>query len=137
MARAAACRLRGAEGAERIQYRHAIFEEMEQPDDSVDMVYFQFMFHECPTAVIRANIAKAAAVVRPGGVVGLCDMNPFAVQLQKLPPVLKALREGTEPWLYQYERTDIPALFAEAGLDHVEKIPMDERHIAHFGRVPS
>lgn len=68
--------MRGAEGSEKIQYKHAIFEDMEQPDDSVDMVYFQFMMHELPTAAQEANLAKAVQVVRPGGIVGFVDINP-------------------------------------------------------------
>lgn len=54
-----------------------MFEEMEQPEDSVDMVYFQFMMHELPSAVMEASLAKAVQVVRPGGIVAFADINPW------------------------------------------------------------
>jgi ubiquinone/menaquinone biosynthesis C-methylase UbiE len=70
------CRVRGAEGSEKIQYRHAVFEDMEQPENSVDMVFFQFMFHEMPSTAMEAALAKAVKMVRPGGIVGFADVNP-------------------------------------------------------------
>ena len=71
--------MRGAEGAERVQYRHAVFEDMEQPANSVDMVYFQFMMHELPSGAMEAALVKAAQVVRPGGIVAFADINPWFV----------------------------------------------------------
>ena len=68
------CRIAGE--ADRSKFVHAVFETSTLPADSADLVLFQFMFHECPGDAIEANLRRASEVVRPGGIVGMLDIDP-------------------------------------------------------------
>jgi hypothetical protein len=59
-----------------------------------------------------------------------------AAALGKLPPAIKALRAASEPWLQEYERNDVEAMFARVGLEGAVKYDMDERHHGYFAAVP-
>jgi ubiquinone/menaquinone biosynthesis C-methylase UbiE len=68
----------------RIRYVHGLGEACGLPDDSIDLVSYQFVVHECPEAAIRAQLAEARRVLRPGGVLMIVDNDPRYVQACKL-----------------------------------------------------
>lgn len=55
---------------------HARMEDTGLPSGSFDLVAASFVIHECPPSAIRALIAEARRLLRPGGVLMLADNNP-------------------------------------------------------------
>ncbi|HET6522340.1 MAG TPA: class I SAM-dependent methyltransferase [Geminicoccaceae bacterium] len=93
-------------------------EELPFEDASFDVVSCVYLFHELPREVRRRAAVEFARVLRPGGRAlfvdsiqygdkaeydGLIDFFPLAYH---------------EPYYADYARTDLPALFADAGLEH-------------------
>jgi ubiquinone/menaquinone biosynthesis C-methylase UbiE len=55
---------------------HAKMEDTGLPGAAFDLVTASFVIHECPPHAIRALIAEARRLLRPGGVLMLADNNP-------------------------------------------------------------
>ena len=81
------------------------------------MVSCVFLFHELPRKVRLAVAAEMSRVLRPGGRLLLVDSfqygdRPEFEGLLELFP-----RAYHEPYYQDYVRHDLPALFAEVGLE--------------------
>jgi SAM-dependent methyltransferase len=55
----------------------------------------QYIAHECPQAAIRAFIAEARRVLRPGGVIAIVDNNPRSPRLQSMPAAMFTLMKSS------------------------------------------
>mmetsp|Transcript_5164 Transcript_5164/g.14839 ORF Transcript_5164/g.14839 Transcript_5164/m.14839 type:complete len:372 (-) Transcript_5164:486-1601(-) len=119
----------------RIQYTHALMEDTGLPAASQDVVSSQFVVHECIPEAITAMVKEAVRVLRPGGVLMVCDNDPQSKAIQNLPKAIAALMKCTEPWSDQYYMFDMEACFREAGLCHVNTVATDPRHRAVLGMV--
>lgn len=115
------------------QWKHGLAEATGLPDSSTDLVSLAFMCHELPTAATRAVVKEAARILRPGGVLVLCDNNPKSPVIQNLPPVLFTLMKSTEPYSDEYYLLDFEALLAEHGFGDVHTEPSDPRHRTVLG----
>jgi hypothetical protein len=51
----------------------------------------QFVIHECPQRVTSALFKEAMRLLRPGGVVAMCDNDPKSRVIQGLPPAIFTL----------------------------------------------
>jgi ubiquinone/menaquinone biosynthesis C-methylase UbiE len=85
-------------------------------DASLDAVTCIYLFHELPPRVRPVVAAEFARVLKPGGVLAFADSIQAVDE-----PELKRLLEAFpvlfhEPFYGSYQDTDLPALFAEAGL---------------------
>jgi ubiquinone/menaquinone biosynthesis C-methylase UbiE len=86
-------------------------------DASFDLVTSIYLFHEVPPKVRREIAREFARVLKPGGLLVFMDsLQPGDT------PAFDALLEGFpmnfhEPYYAGYLREDLPALFAEAGLE--------------------
>lgn len=87
------------------------------PDASFDIVTSVYLFHELPPKVRREVAAEIARLLKPGGVyihtdtIQFRDEPGFDILLENFP------RGFHEPYYDSYCRTDLPALFGEAGLE--------------------
>ena len=85
-------------------------------DSSLDAVTCVYLFHELPPRVRPVVAASLARVLKPGGVLVLVD----SVQPTDTPELARLLEAFPvyfhEPYYGSYAETDLPALFAEAGL---------------------
>jgi ubiquinone/menaquinone biosynthesis C-methylase UbiE len=88
-------------------------------DVSLDAVTCVYLFHELPPRVRPQVAAEVARVLKPRGVLALAD----SVQAQDEPELARMLQSFPayfhEPYYGSYQDTDIPSLFAEAGLELV------------------
>jgi ubiquinone/menaquinone biosynthesis C-methylase UbiE len=88
-------------------------------DSAFDAVTCVYLFHELPPRVRPVVAASLARVVKPGGVLVLVD----SVQPSDTPDLARLLEAFPvyfhEPYYGSYAETDLPALFAEAGLRRV------------------
>jgi ubiquinone/menaquinone biosynthesis C-methylase UbiE len=85
-------------------------------DASVDAITCVYLFHELPPKVRAQVAAEFARVLKPGGVLVMVD----SVQASDSPQFARSLRAFPvhfhEPFYESYQATDLPSLFAEAGL---------------------
>ena len=90
-------------------------------DGCVDAVTCVYLFHELPPKVRGAVATEIARVLRPGGLLAFADALQGADEprLARLLEVFPAYFH--EPYFASYETTDLPALFAAAGLTLREK----------------
>ena len=114
-----------------IAFVQAPAEETGLPDAGFDVVTAVFLFHELPAKVRRAVAAEAARLLRPGGLFILVDSLQFGDV-----PAYDGLIEYFpvafhEPYYADYARSDLDALFSEAGL------LTEDVTLAYFSRVMS
>lgn len=85
-------------------------------DSALDAVTCVYLFHELPPRVRPQVAASLARVIKPGGVLVVVD----SVQPGDTPDLARLLEAFPvyfhEPYYGSYAETDLPALFAEAGL---------------------
>jgi ubiquinone/menaquinone biosynthesis C-methylase UbiE len=86
-------------------------------DASLDAVTCVYLFHELPPRVRPQVAAEITRVLKPGGVLALAD----SVQAADEPELARMLQSFPayfhEPYYGSYQNTDLPSLFAEAGLE--------------------
>eukprot|EP00192_Tetraselmis_astigmatica_P012144 CAMPEP_0117662048 /NCGR_PEP_ID=MMETSP0804-20121206/7853_1 /TAXON_ID=1074897 /ORGANISM="Tetraselmis astigmatica, Strain CCMP880" /LENGTH=386 /DNA_ID=CAMNT_0005468937 /DNA_START=183 /DNA_END=1343 /DNA_ORIENTATION=- len=116
------------EGDKPIKWLHAKAESTGLPDGSFDMITIQFVCHELPQAATRDIFKEARRLLRPGGMLAMCDNNPRSPVIQGLPPVLFTLMKSTEPWSDEYYTFDQEQCMREAGFQAVETVASDPRH---------
>jgi ubiquinone/menaquinone biosynthesis C-methylase UbiE len=99
-------------------------EAMPFADASFDVVTSIYLFHEIPPEVRRTVAAEFARVLKPGGRLIFMDSlqhgdtENYDVLLDSFPVSFH------EPYYPTYTREDLPALFAEAGLEPVSTEPV-------------
>jgi ubiquinone/menaquinone biosynthesis C-methylase UbiE len=113
-------------------------EHLDYPDDSFDLVFFNFMLHELAPAHTPALLAEACRVLRPGGLFAghefhLRPGDPFQNVLQRSHAWTNNETYST-PW---YE-TPIGELAREAGFSKVSIEPFERlnRSVKRPGRAP-
>ncbi|HEY1416167.1 MAG TPA: class I SAM-dependent methyltransferase [Caulobacteraceae bacterium] len=86
-------------------------------NESLDAISCIFLFHELPRKVRRDVAVELARVLKPGGLVAFADsLQPVdEPRLERLLQVFPAYFH--EPYYADYAATDLPGLFAEAGLE--------------------
>ncbi len=103
------------------RYRHqqgtvAKAEQMPFADDSLDLTSAVFLFHELPPKIRVAVAQEIARVLKPGGLFTFVDsLQPgdtpaYDGALELFPQLFH------EPYYTSYAKTDLIALFSEAGL---------------------
>jgi ubiquinone/menaquinone biosynthesis C-methylase UbiE len=97
------------------QWKHAAAESTGLADASFDLVSTCLMFHELPQSATRAVLREARRLVKPGGYLGIMDMNPRAETFVKMPPYILTLLKSTEPYLDEYFTLNLEAAIVEAG----------------------
>ncbi|WP_375206820.1 class I SAM-dependent methyltransferase [Hyphococcus sp.] len=103
--------------AKNVNFLHQPAEATRLPDASFDIVTSVYLFHELPPKVRREVAVEIARLLKPGGVyihtdtIQFGDEPGFDILLENFP------RGFHEPYYDSYCRTDLPALFGEAGLN--------------------
>ncbi len=94
----------------------AAAERLPFADASLDGVSCIYLFHELPPKVRPVVAAELARVLKPGGVLAFADsiQTVDAPDLDRLLQAFPAFFH--EPYYASYQATDLPALFAGAGL---------------------
>jgi ubiquinone/menaquinone biosynthesis C-methylase UbiE len=95
-------------------------EQLPYADASFDAVTCVFLFHELPRDARRRVLHEIRRVLKPGGVVSVCD----SAQLSDSPELaffLDAFAESYhEPYYKGYVRDSLEAVLAECGFAHVK-----------------
>ena len=94
-------------------------EKLPFADASFDVLLNIYMFHEMPGDARAASIREFARVIKPGGMVIVNDslQRGDRAEMDAVLPFFPATYH--EPYYMEYTEADIPALFAEAGLQMV------------------
>ncbi len=91
-------------------------EQLPFADSSLDAITCIYLFHELPPKVRTAVAAEFARVLKPGGVVAFADSIQASDAPQFARPLERFPVNFHEPFYDSYQATDLPALFAQAGL---------------------
>jgi SAM-dependent methyltransferase len=104
-----------------VDFRQMAAEQLEVPDNHVDVVLAMLLFHEIPVspvAVSRQILAEALRVLRPGGVLTVIDFpgerlrdayGMFFVEMDSV--------DNGEPFLPGFIRSNVEELMAETGFE--------------------
>ena len=113
---------------------HGMAEEIGMPDNSFDMVAFNFLLHELPLDVSRRALREAARVLRPGGLVAVLDVDPR--RLLELPPLRRWAFQVTEPWCKdgEYYSLNLEKELVDVGFDQVRFMSNDPVNALVFAR---
>ncbi|HIK05697.1 MAG TPA: class I SAM-dependent methyltransferase [Trichormus sp. M33_DOE_039] len=118
-----------------INWVHAAAESTGLPDASFDFVSIFLMCHELPQSATRQIFAEARRVLRPGGHIGIMDMNPRSEIYKKMPPYILTLLKSTEPYLDEYFSLDIEQALVEAGFQRPTITSNSPRHRTVIAQV--
>merc|ERR1712039_1120368 len=119
------------------EFRHGMAECTGMPDGSVDIVTFNFLFHELPLASSQAALREAYRVLKPGGMVAVLDVDPR--RLLEMPPLRRWAFQVTEPWCKDGEyyalnlEKELPAL----GFEKVRVMSNDPVNALALARKPA
>ena len=104
------------------------------PDNSFDMVAFNFLLHELPLDVSRRALREAARVLRPRGLVAVLDVDPR--RLLELPPLRRWAFQVTEPWCKdgEYYSLNLEKELVDVGFDQVRFMSNDPVNALVFAR---
>ena len=101
-----------------IRYIHANAEHTGLPSGSVDVITVNYMLHEVPTEATKRILSELHRLLRPGGVILICDLDGDKVRDNF---VVSSFRkwafEVTEPHIYQYYQNDLLENLAGVGFD--------------------
>ncbi len=116
-----------------ISWIHCKAENTGLPDNSVDLVSACLVFHELPATAALAIIKEAYRVLRPGGYLGIMDMNPNSEVFAKMPPYVLTLLKSTEPYLDQYFSLNMEKTFTRSGFSQPTITVNSPRHRTIIG----
>lgn len=85
-------------------------------DASFDLVFAQILFHEVPREVAPKILGEALRILRPGGIMVVADVEPYA----SLDPFDRYIHDwqtenNEEPFWREYGESDYPAMMKEVG----------------------
>ena len=112
-----------------ITYVQANAEKTGLPDSSFDVITAVYLFHELPPGIRKIVAAEISRLLKPGGVlvqvdtIQYGDEPGFDILLENFP------RGFHEPYYDSYCRSDLKALFGDAGL------VQDETSLAFLSKV--
>ncbi|MFW5969488.1 MAG: class I SAM-dependent methyltransferase [Halofilum sp. (in: g-proteobacteria)] len=120
-----------------IRFLQGTLEEIPLPDQRVDGVMVNFVFHEIPPAYLRRGLAEIARVLRPGGVFVLAEPSPLQANRSTRWLVRRygwrglyfrtLVRMVHEPFIDAWHRFDVPEEAATHGFvteEVVEGMPI-------------
>lgn len=119
-----------------ITWRHAAAEATGLATDSADLVSISLVFHELPASAIRAVIAEAHRILRPGGHLAIMEMNPKAEIYKTMPRYVFTLLKSTEPYLDQYFSLDLHQAIIDSGFEPPSETHNSPRHRTVIARKP-
>lgn len=112
--RAPDAQLGGVDGAG-VTFLQTAAEKLDVPDNSQDIVYCVYLFHELPLSVQRAAAAEMARVVKPGGIVILTDSVQVGDR-EAYDNSIGNFGDFQEPFYRDYINTPLGPVFEAAGL---------------------
>ncbi|MBW4563799.1 MAG: class I SAM-dependent methyltransferase [Mojavia pulchra JT2-VF2] len=118
-----------------INWVHAPAETTGLPNASFDFVSLFLVCHELPQSATRQIFAEARRLLRPGGHLGIMDMNPKSEAFEKMPPYVLTLLKSTEPYLDEYFTLDIEQALVEAGFQSPTITANSPRHRTVIAQV--
>lgn len=118
-----------------VSWHHAAAEETGLPTASADLVSVCLVFHELPQDAARAVLTEARRLLKPGGYLGIMDMNPESEALRAMPPFVFTLLKSTEPYLDAYLSLDLAQAFEAAGFERPTITAATPRHRAVVARA--
>ncbi|MBD2354500.1 methyltransferase domain-containing protein [Tolypothrix sp. FACHB-123] len=118
-----------------INWVHAPAETTGLPDASFDLVSIFLVCHELPQSPTKQIFAEARRLLRPGGHIGIMDMNPKSEAFVKMPPYILTLLKSTEPYLDEYFNLDIEQALVEVGFQTPTITSNSPRHRTVIAQV--
>jgi ubiquinone/menaquinone biosynthesis C-methylase UbiE len=114
---------------------HAAAENTGLPAASYDLVSACLLYHELPQTAAIAILQEARRLLKPGGYLGIMDMNPKSQIYAQMPPYILTLLKSTEPFLDQYFALDLGEAIEQAGFELVTVQETTVRHRALVARA--
>jgi ubiquinone/menaquinone biosynthesis C-methylase UbiE len=118
-----------------INWVHAPAETTGLPDATFDLVSIFLVCHELPQSATKQIFAEARRLLRPGGHLGIMDMNPKSEAFAKMPPYILTLLKSTEPYLDEYFNLDVAQALVEAGFQTPTVTSNSPRHRTVIAQV--
>jgi len=96
-------------------------------EESTDLIYSQFVFHELPTEASRSVLKSLIRTLRPNGVIAITDVDVERM-VKRSSPALIALFQITEPFFKEYAELDLEAELVAAGFKDVSLVQTDPKN---------
>ncbi|MGD1902122.1 MAG: class I SAM-dependent methyltransferase [Geitlerinemataceae cyanobacterium] len=110
-------RARRASVAQPIRWLHGAAENTTLADNSCDFASLFLVCHELPAEATCEILREVRRILRPGGHLGIMEMNPQSEIYAKMPPYVFTLLKSTEPYLDSYFQLDLARAIVEAGFE--------------------
>jgi ubiquinone/menaquinone biosynthesis C-methylase UbiE len=120
---------------EGINWVHAAAECTGLPAASYDLVSLFLVCHELPQTATRKIFQEARRILKPGGHIGIMDMNPASEIYSQMPPYILTLLKSTEPYLDRYFNLEIDRALQDAGFQAPQIIANSPRHRSVVARA--
>ncbi len=111
-----------------IKWVHGAGENTGLPDNSFDLVSIFLVCHELPQNATIEILKEVKRILKPGGYLGIMDMNPQSEPFMKMPPYIFTLLKSTEPYLDEYFTLDIKQALLDVGFNQVSITANSPRH---------
>ncbi len=122
-------------GQSSIHWQHAAAEHTGLPAASCDLVSLFLVCHELPQAATREIFREARRILKPGGHIGIMDMNPASEIYGQMPPYILTLLKSTEPYLDQYFTLEIDRALQDCGFQAPQIVANSPRHRSVVARA--
>jgi ubiquinone/menaquinone biosynthesis C-methylase UbiE len=122
-------------GQRGINWVHAAAERTGLPAASCDLVSLFLVCHELPQAATREIFREARRILKPGGHIGIMDMNPASEVYSQMPPYILTLLKSTEPYLDRYFTLEIDRALQDSGFQAPQIVANSPRHRSIVARA--
>ena len=118
-----------------IKYIHGNAECLPFDDNSIQMITFNFIFHELPELASYNILQEAYRVLEPNGIIVLVDIDKSHLDETLKNNVFRRWAfEATEPHIYDYYKRDNELSIKNVGYKNVIKIKNDPLNTIWFGQ---
>jgi ubiquinone/menaquinone biosynthesis C-methylase UbiE len=106
----------------KISFIHANAEEIPLPENSLDLVTVQYLFHEVPMVPTQTILNEIYRVLKPNGTIAVIDLDPNRLKKGLNTNIFRKWAfEVTEPHIYEYYNSNMTSMMNNTGFFNIQE----------------